>query len=108
MQEYPIKRGLTKDLETRIVAELKTCFGADPEKTATGYRIKSGALKRLDVSIGSDSKSVIIDTESDLSASDEVILDTNKKFRKYLDAITGFSTKERVKRAKSPAETRIP
>ena len=32
MQEYPIKRGLTKDLETRIIAELKTCFGVEPEK----------------------------------------------------------------------------
>ena len=108
MQEYPIKRGLTKDLETRIVAELRTCFGEEPEKTANGYRIKSGALKRLDVSIGTDGKSVIIDTESDLSASDDVIIDTNKRFRKYLDAITGFSTKERVKRAKSPVETSIP
>jgi hypothetical protein len=104
MQEYPIKRGLTKDLETRIVAELRTCFGEEPEKTATGYRIKSGALKRLDVSIGTDGKSVILDTESDLTASDDIIIDTNKRFRKYLDAVTGFSTKERVKRAKSTAE----
>jgi hypothetical protein len=104
MQEYPIKRGLTKDLETRIVAELKTCFGVDPEKTAKGYRIKSGALKRLDVSVGTGEKSVIIDTESDISASDEVILDTNRRFRKYLDTITGFSTKERVKRVKSVPE----
>jgi hypothetical protein len=104
MQEYPIKRGLTKDLETRIIAELKTNFVVEPEKTATGFRIKSGALKRLDVSVGTDGKSVIIDTESDLSASDDVIIDTNKRFRKYLDAITGFSTKERVKRAKNPAE----
>ncbi len=39
-----------------------------------------------------------------MSVSDDVIIDTNKRFRKYLDAITGFSTKERVKRAKSPAE----
>ena len=104
MQEYPVKRGLTKDLETRIIAELKTNFGVEPEKTATGYRIKSGALKRLDVYVGPDGKSVIIDTESDLSASDDVIIDTNKRFRKYLDVITGFSTKERVKRAKNPAE----
>jgi hypothetical protein len=104
MQEYPIKRGLTKDLETRIIAELKVCFGVEPEKTATGYRIKSGALKRLDVTAGADGKSVIIDTESDMSVNDDVILDTNKRFRKYLDAITGFSTKERVKRAKSVGE----
>ena len=103
MQEYPIKRGLTKDLEARVVAELKTVFGAEPEKTAKGYRIRSGALKRLDVVIGSDSKSVIIDTESDLTTPDDVIIDTNKRFRKFLDAVTGFSTKERVKRAKSVA-----
>jgi hypothetical protein len=95
---------MTKDLDARIVAELKNCFGVDPEKTAKGYRITSGALRRLDVSVGTGEKSVIIDTESDMSASDEVILDTNKRFRKFLDAITGFSTKERVKRVKSVPE----
>jgi hypothetical protein len=101
MQEYPIKRGLTKDLEARAVAELKICFGAEPEKTKDGYRIRAGALKRLDVKIGPGSKSVIIDTESDITAPDDVIIDTNRRFRTYLDAVTGFSTKERVKRAKS-------
>jgi hypothetical protein len=95
---------MTKDLDIRIAVELKNCFGVDPEKMPNGYRIKMGALKRLDVCVGTDGKSVIIDTESDLSASDDVILDTNKKFRKYLDVITGFSTKERVKRAKSVGE----
>jgi hypothetical protein len=101
MQEYPIKRGLTKDLESRIVTELRTGFGVDAEKTAKGYRISAGALKRLDVSITPDGKSVIIDTESDITASDEAILDTNRRFRRFLDAVTGFSTKERVKRSKS-------
>lgn len=104
MQEYPVKRGFTKDLDARIAVELKNCFGVEPEKTAKGYRIVSGALKRLDVFVGADGKSVIIDTQSDLGAQDDVIIDTNKRFRKYLDAITGFSTKERVKRAKSVPE----
>ncbi|MEI7856590.1 MAG: DUF5611 family protein [Methanomicrobiales archaeon] len=104
MQEYPIKRGMTKDLETRIVSDLKVCFGLDPEKNGKGYRIKFGALKRLDVTMGADGKSVIIDTESDMNVSDEVIIDTNKRFRKYLDTITGFSSKERIKRAKSSVE----
>jgi hypothetical protein len=104
MQEYPVKRGFTKDLDVRTGAELRNCFGVEPEKTAKGYRIKSGALKRLDVSVTPGGKSVIIDTESDLTAQDDVIIDTNKRFRKYLDAITGFSTKERVKRAKSVPE----
>jgi hypothetical protein len=104
MQEYPIKRGLTKDLELRIVSELRNCFGVEPEKTPQGYRIRAGALLRLDVRLGTGGKSVVIDTESDIHASDEVILDTNKKFRKYLDVVTGFSTKERGKRSKSIGE----
>ena len=93
MQEYPIKRGLIKDLDERIVIELKNCFGVEPEKIPNGYRIRTGALLRLDVRMGKAGKSVIIDTESDLNASDGVILDTNKRYRKYLDAVTGFSTK---------------
>jgi hypothetical protein len=104
MQEYPIKRGLTKDLEVRIVAEMKACFGVEPQKTEKGYRIAFGAIKRLDVNPATDGKSVVIDTESDVTVADDVILDTNKRFRKFLDAITGFTTKERVKRAKSAAE----
>jgi hypothetical protein len=64
----------------------------------------SGQVLRLDVRVGTGGKSVIIDTESDLHASDAVILDTNKKFRKFLDVVTGFSTKERVKRSKSVGE----
>jgi hypothetical protein len=104
MQVYPIKRGLTKDLEVRVVAEMKTCFGVEPQKTEKGYRIASGALKQLDVIVGAGGKTVTINTESDLSASDAVILDTNRRFRKFLDAVTGFSTKERVKRVKSTAE----
>lgn len=104
MQEYPIKRGLTKDLDSRIVTELKNCFGVEPDKTPVGYRIKAGALRRLDVRVGTGGKSVIIDTESDINAGDAIILDTNKRFRKYLDVITGFSTKERVKRSKSVEE----
>ena len=104
MQEYPIKRGLTKDLDARIVTELKNCFGVEPEKTSHGYRIRTGALLRLDVKVGTDGKSVVIDTESDINSSDAVILDTNKRYRRYLDAITGFSTKERVKRSKSVEE----
>jgi hypothetical protein len=105
MQEYPVKRGLTKDLKERIFAEIKNNFGSEPKDAGNGhYRISYGALKILDVSCGKDGKSVIIDTESNREATDDVIIDTNKRFRKYLDAVTGFSTKERVKRAKSVIE----
>jgi len=101
MQEYPVKRGFSKNLPVTMVEQLKECFGVESKNMDGHYQISYGALKVLDVSLGAEGKSVIIRTESDLTVSDEAILDTNRRFRKYLDAITGYSTKERVKKAKT-------
>ena len=68
MQEYPIKRGLTKDLEQRIAAELKNCFGVEPQKTGNTYRIRFGALKKLEATAGAGGKTLRVDTDSDTSA----------------------------------------
>ena len=104
MQEYPVKRGLTKDLSTRIVEALKECFGKEPERSGDHFRIRYGALQLLDVAAGSRGKTLIVNTESDKGAADEVIMETNRRFRKFLETVTGFSSKERVKRAKSVIE----
>ncbi|HVP95023.1 MAG TPA: DUF5611 family protein [Methanoregulaceae archaeon] len=101
MQQYPVKRGFTKDLESTMIKSLKVCFGVEPKHVGDHYMIQYGALKVLDVSIGSDGKSLIVKTESDTSVSDDAILDTNKRFRQYLDMVTGYTTKERVKKAKT-------
>jgi hypothetical protein len=101
MQEYPVKRGFSKNLPATLVEQLKECFGVEPTHKDGHYQISYGALKVLDAAIGVEGKSVIIRTESDLTVSDETILDTNKRFRKYLDAVTGYSTKERAKKAKT-------
>ena len=77
------------------------CFGVEPMKVGEHLQITYGALKVLDVSTGKDKKTLVVDTRSDSSVSDEVILDTNRRFRRYLDEVTGYSTKERVKKAKS-------
>ncbi len=101
MQEYPVKRGLTKDLGPRMVDALRECFGAEIREVGDHYQISYGALKLLDVSIGKTGKTLIVQTESETDASDDVILDTNRRFRRYLDIATGYSTKERVKKAKT-------
>jgi hypothetical protein len=104
MQEYPVKRGFTKDLNTAMVEGLKQCFGTEVKKLGDHYQISYGALKLLDISTGGGGKTLIVRTESDKEVSDEVILETNRRFRKYLDYVTGFSTKERVKKSKSIEE----
>ena len=101
MQEYPVKRGFSKNLPATMVEQLMECFGIEPKNKDGHYQISYGALKILDASLGADGKSVIIRTESDLTVSDEAILDTNRRFRKYLEAVTGYTTKERAKKAKT-------
>ena len=104
MQEYPVKRGFTKDLSTRMAAAMKEYFGIEPERSGDHLRIRYGALQVLDVTAGSGGKTLIVYTESDKEASDEVIMETNRRFRKFLETVTGFSSKERLKRAKSVTE----
>ena len=101
MQEYPVKRGFTKNLDESVARELRHYFGTEARQSKEHYQITYGALHLLDISIGKDGKSIIVRTESNRDADDTVIIDTNKRFRQFLDAVTGYTTKERVKKAKS-------
>jgi len=111
MQEYEVKRGNTSNLEDRIKAGFSDIFGVKPTVKDGHYTISYGSMSRLEVWAGEKNKTLMVDTETDaavLSMPDEqadpIILDTNKKFRLYLDFVTCFTTKERVKRAKKAAE----
>jgi len=83
-----------------MVDQLKECFGAEVREKDGHYMISYGALKQMEISLGPGGKTLVVDTESDTSAPDEVIIDTNKRFRTYLERVTGFSAKERLKKAK--------
>ncbi len=95
---------MTSDLGSRMVDALRECFDAEIRTTGDHHQISYGALKLLDVSVGKTGKTLIVHTESDAGSSDEVILDTNRRFRRYLDITTGYSTKERLKKAKKVGE----
>ncbi|MDD1718064.1 MAG: DUF5611 family protein [Methanoregulaceae archaeon] len=104
MQEFQVKRGFTQDLKARVVQASTTYFGMPPREENGTFSLSYGALKRLEIRIGEGGRSITIDTESNKDAPDAVILDTNKRFRQFLEEATGFTTKERVKRAKKAAE----
>lgn len=107
MQEYEVKRGKTADLEQRIKTGFVDIFGVEPSVSGNHFVIVYGSMKKLEVWAGEKNKTLIVDSVTDeavFNLSDDeankIILDTNKKFRQFLDLTTGFTTKERVKRAK--------
>lgn len=61
--------------------------------------VRYGAIKELKVWV--NDKKLCVETESDRSVTDtKVILDTNKRFRDFLEEATGYTAKERLKQAK--------
>lgn len=61
--------------------------------------ISYGAMKEMKAWV--QDKKLYVETVSDLSVKDEkLILDTNKRFRDFLEEATGYTAKERLKMAK--------
>jgi hypothetical protein len=104
MQEFQVKRGHTKDLAGDVEKAFTEGFGVRPEREGETFVISFGALSRMEVRIGEGGKSVTVNTVSRKDADEATILDTNRRFRTFLDQVTGFTSKERVKRAKKAVE----
>ena len=112
MQEYPIKRGYTKEFVTRMVDGLAELFGKTAEENEGHYLITYGSFKRFEVYTGETGKTLVVDSDSDMTIFDrfteeeanEMVLDTNRRFRQYLEHVTGYNTKERKKNAEKAAK----
>lgn len=98
MQEYSLKRGFKPDLE-RIHECLAESFSADVKRNDDKLVISYGIFKKLTVWI--QNKKMAVETESDTTVTDDnTILDTNKRYRDFLYKATGYTAKERLKKAK--------
>ncbi len=86
----------------RIRDALEKNFSADIKEEKGKLTLCYGALKRLSVWI--ENKKLCVETESFTDADDEVILDTNRRYRKFLEDATGYTTKERLKKLKKDVE----
>ncbi|HNX09081.1 MAG TPA: DUF5611 family protein [Methanothrix sp.] len=95
--DYTFKRGFKPDLE-RISNVLKEEFPVDIKEDDGKLLLSFGALKSISVSINGKKLSVI--TESDLNADDITVMDTNKRFRNFLEKATGYTAKQRLQMAK--------
>jgi len=64
--------------------------------------ISYGALAQLVVGI--ENKRLCVETEASKGIADDVIIDTNKRYRVFLEEATGYTAKERLKKAKKEVQ----
>lgn len=81
---------------------IENIFQVELKEENGKYILSFGAFKSLRVWI--ENKKLFVDSESEKSVSDEVVLDTNKRYRTFLDEATGYSSKERLKMAKKAVQ----
>ncbi len=87
---------------SRIRSLLEKNFPAQIKEDSNKYTLSYGAFARLTVWI--DNKKLCVDTESNREARDEMILETNKRYRVFLEEATGYSAKERLSKAKKEVQ----
>ncbi|MBU4077165.1 MAG: DUF5611 family protein [Euryarchaeota archaeon] len=101
MQEYAFKRGFSQDI-SRIRELLAKNLPAGIKEENGKLEINYGALTRLVIEI--KNKRLCVETEANKGAQDNVIMDTNKRFRVFLEEATGYTAKERLKKAKKDVQ----
>lgn len=98
ISEYNFKRGYKPENE-RIRSILEEVFETKPAESNGKMTVSYGAIKEVKAWV--QDKKLCVETQSDLSVKDEkLILDTNKRFRDFLEEATGYTAKERLKMAK--------
>ncbi|MBE0522325.1 MAG: DUF5611 family protein [Candidatus Methanoperedenaceae archaeon] len=97
IQVYTFKRGFSADIE-RVREVLKANIPAEITENEGKYAISYGAFKNLYVWL--DGRKLCVDSESEMNVSEDVAFETNKRYRKFLQEATGYTAKERLKKAK--------
>jgi len=95
--DYPFKRGFKPDIE-RIRKALEEEFPIEIRQEGGKLLLSYGALKSIEVWI--ENKKLNVVTESAPGVADDLVLDTNKRFRNFLEKATGYTAKQRLQMAK--------
>jgi hypothetical protein len=97
MQQYEIKRSIRSEISPGRIAEImRKEFGSAEEHD--GHIFSSyGALTKLECWL--DGKKVCVDTVGNRNVGDAVAADTVARYNRFLEGVTGYSSKERRKKA---------
>ena len=104
MNEYEVRRGQTDNVKPETLKmTMKGIFGNVEEKD--GRLVSSfGALKQLQAWAGEKNKMLCVETVMDTTVADDVAAKTIKTYNIFLEKATGYTAKERGKRAQKKAK----
>lgn len=103
MQVYPVRVDHRPNLVPAALAELVRTHLGTATVEGTSVSASFGALTRL--SARAEGRSLAIEVTMDPKVPEEVARETIARYNRLLEAVTGYSSKERARRLrKSPGE----
>jgi hypothetical protein len=101
VQRYPVRTShrvhLTPDALERLLRE---SFGAASRDGDAAWAVY-GAIERL--SVRADRRELVVDVSMNPKVPDDVARETIARYNRFLEAATGYSSKERAKRLRKSA-----
>jgi len=102
MQKYDVRRGQEKNLQTPQLMDLLTlAFGGANEEQGK-VTASFGALAKLTVWL--EGKSLCVETQMKTDVTNDVASDTIRRYNAFLEKATGYTAKERGKKAQEKAK----
>ena len=102
MRAYELRRGHGKNIEgDKLRAITADCFGAAQQDAGKVFA-SFGAIERL--TAWTDGKHLFVDMVMKTGVPNELATDTITRNNRFLEAATGYSAKERAKKAQEAAK----
>ena len=102
MREYELRRGVAKDLEGDGLRKIATDAFGGAVMEGNQVIVSFGAIDKMVA--WTDGKKLFVDTTMKTSAPDQMATQTIKAFNTFLEQATGYSAKERSKKAQEAAK----
>jgi|SRR5688572_18652317 hypothetical protein len=102
MREYDLKRGSAKTLEGDGLQTITREAFPDVRVEGTKVTVSFGAIEKMVA--WTDGKKLFVDTVMKTGVPDHVATETIKAFNAFLERATGYTAKERSKKAQEAAK----
>ena len=101
MQRYPVRATHRRNLDATALAALATDYFEGIEREGESVRMRWGAIDRLEVR--GDRRDLLVDLTMNPKVPEDVQRETISRYNRFLEAVTGYSAKERARKLRKSA-----
>jgi hypothetical protein len=101
VQEYPVRTDHRGNLTPEALAQLVEAHFGRAERSGNDVAASYGAITRI--AVGASGRALRVDITMNPKVPEDVARDTIARYNRFLEEVTGYTSKERAKRLRKSA-----